>query len=420
MLYRSRLLLVLLVTVQSVSAQAEGDSEASYPEKQPSRQTWEHLVSLPGTIVYAPLWTTFKGVEHLVAFSREYHPIDRVYRVFVTEDGRRGLFPRIGPKHGSGFSFFQKGLWGPQSQLNIGLSGGFRGRRHLQFSLRRLPWFGPRVTTDFSARYRFLTTETFFGLGPDSRRADKSNYGHRYAEAELAVALPLGRDRLELRLGAERNQIEAGRNNRVPSITEKIEYSEASLPGMEQDANLMRATLEWQFDRTNRPFRPSAGRRILLRGGAYAQPDGDDFGFWQVSGDIRQYQHLVFDRIIVLRLGWQITRELGDRRTPFYYLSELGSQETIRGFSRGRFRSDDTVLGSIEYRYPISDGIDALWFADAGRVAPNLFDGLQRDDLQYGYGGGFQHWNSTRIVSNLLLSKSSEQWRLYVGLNRTL
>ncbi|MBT6145604.1 MAG: hypothetical protein HOH74_09255, partial [Gemmatimonadetes bacterium] len=205
MLRRSRLVFLLLMAVQPLSGQTEASNESSnessFPRKQPSRRTWEHLVSLPGTVLYAPLWTTFKGVEHLVAFSREYHPIDRVYRLFVTADGRRGLFPRIGPKHGSGFSFFQKGLWGPQSQLNMGLSGGLRGRRHLQLGLRRLPLFGSRVRTDFSARYRFLTTETFFGLGPDSRRADKSNYGHRYAEAELAVALPLGRDWLGLRLG---------------------------------------------------------------------------------------------------------------------------------------------------------------------------------------------------------------------------
>jgi len=165
-----------------------------------------------------------------VAFTREYDPLDQVYRFFVTHDGRRGLFPRFGPKHGSGFHFFQRGLWGPQSQLSIGLSGGFRGRRHLQLRLRRLPLFGTGVMTEFSARYRFLTTETFFGLGPDSERIDKSSYGHRYTEAEWALALPLGvRDRLGFRLGVERNQIEEGRNNRVPSITEGPEYSETTL-----------------------------------------------------------------------------------------------------------------------------------------------------------------------------------------------
>ena len=417
------LLLLLVMTVQPLAGQTGASDESAYPAKQPSRRPWEHLVSLPGTILYAPFWITFKGVEQLVAFTREYHPIDQVYRFFVTDDGRRGLFPRFGSKHGSGFHFFQKGLWGPQSQLSMSLSGGFRGRRHMQLRLRRLPLFGSRVMTDFSARYRFLTTETFFGLGPGSERVDKSSYGHRYAEAELALALHVrGRDRLGLRLGVERSQIEAGRNNRVPSITERLEYSETTLPGLEEDATLMQVTLEWQHDGTNRPFRPSAGRQILLRGAAYVQPDGDDFGFWQVTGDIKQYRHLVFDRIIVLRLGWKITTDLGDRRTPFYYLSELGSQETIRGFVRGRFRSDDMILGSMEYRYPISDGMDAFWFVDTGRVAPNLFDSLPQDDLQYGYGGGVQLWGSRhdRIATNLVVSKSSEQWRIYFGLNQTL
>ena len=415
------LLLLLIVAVQPLAGQTGVSDESVYPAKQPSRRPWEQLVSLPGTVLYAPFWITFKGVEQLVAFSREYHPIDQVYRFFVTDDGRRGLFPRFDPKHGSGFHFFQKGMWGPRSQLSVGLSGGFRGRRHMQLKFRELPLFGPRVKTDFSVRYRFQTTETFFGLGPDSERVDKSSYGHRYAEAELALALSLGgRHRLGLRLGVERNQIEAGRSDRVPSITEFSEYSETTLPGLEEDALLMQVTLEWQHDGTNRLFRPSAGRRMLLRGGAYVQPAGDDFGFWQVTGDIKQYRHLVFERIIVIRFGWKITTELGDRHTPFYYLSELGSQETIRGFARGRFRSDDMILGSLEYRYPIWDVIDAFWFVDAGRVTPNLFDSLKPEDLQYGYGGGLRHWNSTRVVSNLVVSKSREQWRIYFGLNRTL
>ena len=93
---------------------------------------------------------------------------------------------------------------------DFSLSGGFRGRRHMQLKFRELPLFGPRVKTDFSVRYRFQTTETFFGLGPDSERVDKSSYGHRYAEPELALALsPGGRTRRGPLLACARNELKA-------------------------------------------------------------------------------------------------------------------------------------------------------------------------------------------------------------------
>ena len=99
-------------------------------------------------------------------------------------------------------------------------------------------------------------------------------------------------------------------------------------------------------------------------------------------------------------------------------MSELGHKDTVRGFSRGRFRERDMMLGSAEYHYPLMASLDAVLFLDAGQVSNDIFKTLSSDDFQYGYGGGINIWSRNSLAAQILLGKSKDGFRMYLNLNQ--
>jgi outer membrane protein assembly factor BamA len=177
-----------------------------------------------------------------------------------------------------------------------------------------------------------------------------------------------------------------------------------------------------QLDSKDRPGNPTHGFEASFSGGLYQQVNSDDFGYWKYSADLTRYLHLFYDRILVLRVAAQRMDPLEGRSIPFYDLSELGRKETIRGFSRGRFRDRDMILASAEYRYPIwrnwdEYGIDFLLFADAGQVSPDLFEEASWENFQMGLGFGMRLWDQDGLALKLEAGWSAEEWRIYFVLN---
>ena len=120
----------------------------------------------------------------------------------------------------------------------------------------------------------------------------------------------------------------------------------------------------------------------------------------------------------MLRIAGEIAEPFAGKRIPFYYLSELGEQETIRGFTRGRFRDNDVILSSLEYRYPIWRRFDAGLFVDFGQVSPNVFENISRKDFHTGFGGTLYFWLNERAVVRFIAGRSKERTRLYFSVNK--
>ena len=137
----------------------------------------------------------------------------------------------------------------------------------------------------------------------------------------------------------------------------------------------------------------------------------------QFSADFKRYLHLFYDRVLLIRLGGQITRPVDSREIPFYYLSELGMINTIRGFQRGRFRDRDKFIGSLEYRYPVWNTMDVFLFTDTGQVAKNLFSDVSTKNIEITYGGGLRIWNQNGLVSKIDIGKSKDGIRVTFVLN---
>lgn len=405
--------MLLLMSLQPVLAEPgatsemdgqQPDSAEAWPEKRDGKDTWEKVVSFPGTVIYLPLDLIFEAHKAVIGFFYDRRATLKVKR-------SRGVLPTYADRTGGGVHVFQKDLFSSKSRLTLSLMAGLEQRQTYQLKLEDISLFGDALSSDFLVRYQMLSTEFFFGIGPESREEDESGFAHRQMTAETAHHIGFG-DQISLGViaGLDLNEILDSKDEDDPVITER------DLPGLTEQVEMGRLQIVVSRDSRDRPANPSGGSKASLTAGLFQDFD-DDFRFWQLSADLRYYLHPFYNRILSLRLAGEFNRELADREIPFYYLSELGRQETIRGFSRGRFRGRDMILASVEYHYPVWRMVNAVLFIDVGQVADDVFDDLSRDHFEFGYGGGIQVWGRDRLTMAFFVGKSRDELRFYFNLN---
>jgi hemolysin activation/secretion protein len=74
-------------------------------------------------------------------------------------------------------------------------------------------------------------------------------------------------------------------------------------------------------------------------------------------------------------------------RVPFFMQESLGGPDSLRGFDNFRFRDDNLMLISTEYRWEANPYWELALFYDAGKVFPNRAP-WNLKDLEKGYGFG--------------------------------
>ena len=399
------------------SSLVDSDTTEARPGKIGGRDTWEKVVSPPGDLLYLPFDLIFEGVEASIEFVDENKVIPRFIDFLTCDDGSCGVLPTYASRSGGGVKLFHRGLLTRESYLSLSLTAGLRGRQRYQLRLRGLKPFGWAVSSDYLLRYQLLSDEALFGIGPASDfKDDRSNFAHEQVTGEGRFGVNLGKNAsVNATAGFDINEISKGRDNSPRSNTGS--FTKLTLPGLDEQVRVARLHTSLQHDSRNRPGNPSRGGEELLKAGIFIETGGDEFGFWKLSADLTRYIHLFYNRVLVLRVAGEVTEPLSDREIPFYYLSELGRHEIIRGFTRGRFRDRDMVLGSAEYRYPIwHSGADALLFVDAGKVSEDIFDEFT-DHFHVSYGVGIRVWSRRGLITGLEIGWSADEIRIHFGLN---
>ena len=75
---------------------------------------------------------------------------------------------------------------------------------------------------------------------------------------------------------------------------------------------------------------------------------------------------------------------------PFYYLSQLGGQNILRGYYQGRFRDKNLAALQAEYRLPLFWKLGGVAFANIGQVAARLSH-FTFGNLHYTLGAGLRY-----------------------------
>ncbi len=413
-------LIFAIIWVDLLTAQENDPEKPAKKTVLQPKATWEKAIDLPGDLVFLPVKLLLEISRETLEFIDNSKIIPETIDLITSDDGVRGVRPTYNSRTGAGAYYFHRNLLQEGTRLNLTATSSFDAENQsFEFKQHKFSLAKGLCAAGFFYRYTKLDEESYYGSGPTSTRGDRASYGIRQKllTFEFDVTPDAGLS-LNLTGSYEKTKIRPTHDDEYPSIFEV--YDESSLPGIAEVADLLIWQTELHFIRDDRAGNPTRSTDLLIYGGIFNDVGADRFDFWRSGFDFNKVFHLFYNRTLALRIAAEFTRPFTGKTIPFYYLSEIGRYETIRGFKRGRFHDRDRLLASIEYRYPIWNMCDAYLFADAGKVAYNLATPPPGDNLIAGYGAGIRVYNSGGLVLKTELGFSEDGARYYLTLNKGL
>jgi outer membrane protein assembly factor BamA len=324
-----------------------------------------------------------------------------------------GYGPETGPKAGvkfEGRDLFGRGLYGDVNLL-VALQ-----RQQKGVVTVGDPEVGPFMLFGTLAWYDDPSVE-FFGLGNNTVGPDPlSNHELRRARAGFTVGYRILRRFAVVMSGFWRDTNVANGSNDTPS-TQRFA---PNLPGVHgAQSNYLSAALV--YNSRDELVRPTKGWEMIIK---YLSADHALFN----RGT--DYQKLIFDVSYIHPLIWrrQVIAIHGntevmfgdDEDIPFFELSSLGGDDTMRGYFPQRFLGKGSALFNVEYRLKLVDfnfrklwdvTIDGVGFGDVGRVYAGAHDFTHHpfDHVRYSYGGGLRIGLSSGLVARIDAGFSPEE-----------
>ena len=303
-----------------------------------------------------------------------------------------GLYPKFGSiTAGSGFSI------GPGYRKTNRLGGAVDFSTFAMASFKKywlvdgrvqLPrLLDERLAVDLHAQAFDFPEELFFGLGPDSARADLVTYGLENTIVGGSVAARPA-SWLTVRGGAD------FMDPRIQSLDEDdaigSRFDRSTAPGLATQPNFMRYEAGVDVNVSDPPNNAREGGRYLFTYQRFDDLNDNLYSFQRAEVDLRQYISLLRNRrILALRGLVSMSDADAGAQVPFYYQRSLGGPDDLRGFHRSRFRDTHALLLQAEYRWEIFTAVDGAIFYDTGKVASRRED-LNLRDLESDYGIGFR------------------------------
>ena len=321
-----------------------------------------------------------------------------------------GDFPAgAGTKVGVGFSH----TLGPDSnrpnRLGFDTVAAYSTRGYMRvgagFAVRRVG--GAPLDLRVRAQYYEFPQEDFFGFGRGSRIGDRTNYLLESREVGLDLQWKPAR-LLDIGGGVSfiSPSVGPGTDRRFAS-TEKL-FDVKALPGFAAQPDFVRGDVSVAIDWRDNPRHPHAGGRYGVQLSDFRDQDLDAYSFHRFAIDFQQYVPLASrQRIVALRAAAVLTDAGAGQQVPFYYQPTLGGSQALRGFREFRFRDQNSVLLTAEYRWEAAWLLDGALFVDAGTVAARRTD-LSLRDLDVSYGVGFRVHSNDAFVARLDLAFSRE------------
>ncbi|WP_177503782.1 BamA/OMP85 family outer membrane protein [Anaerosinus sp.] len=135
-------------------------------------------------------------------------------------------------------------------------------------------------------------------------------------------------------------------------------------------------------DTRDNVYNPTDGARASLQA-EFAGWLGGDFDYNKYTFEDRHYFKVGRNHVIATR-G---TIGLADGSMPESALFSVGGQSTLRGYEDRQFEGKYMLLGSVEYRFPVVNKIQAAVFTDFGGAWENKYD---FSDMHASVGVGIQ------------------------------
>jgi outer membrane protein assembly factor BamA len=273
-----------------------------------------------------------------------------------------------------------------------------------------------RLRTGFL--HRDLAQEDFFGIGLESHSFDRTDY--RLSETAVGSDLDFAlTPTLGLRVGGDLRQVAAGsgENRLLPSP--ELLFTPAVLAGYGESFTYATFGASLFWDTRDVPAYPRRGSLIQADLRQFVGLGAGDPGFRRFGIELQNALPLPgHDHGLVARFRADWLDHGRDTALPFFFSRGLGGSHSLRGFPLNRFRGEDLVLATVEYRSAILPGkLDAVVFWDTGG-AYRSFSEFSPGGLVHSFGAGIRVLRHDRVILRLEVARGSEGTRFLVSFSR--
>lgn len=332
-----------------------------------------------------------------------------------------GWYPRLGGMtRGGGFAIgpgYRTHVAGGRLFADLSAGMSVKGYKSADVNVRWLQAFNDRVElwTDF--RYEDFPQEDFFGLGLESSEAARTSYDFDSAEFLVrGVVTPIAWARVGASVGIMRPDIGPGTDKQFPSIEQL--FTDAGAPGLLDQPDFLHTTFFGEIDYRDVRGNPRSGGFHRVSFGLWDDVTLEEFDFKRFDMVLTQYVPVGAARRHVLtgRLGTAYVNNETGERVPFYFLAYVGGVDTIRSFREFRFKDENALWMTAEYRWIPITWVSLAAFVDAGEVTPNWGD-VDFRGMKTGYGFGVRVHSDKQTFARLDFGTGGgEGWQIFVKL----
>lgn len=262
-------------------------------------------------------------------------------------------------------------------------------------------------------RHSRFNRENFFGLGRDSGRFDRSNFRLEETSFEGASGYQINsRLSVTFRGGLVRFDVGPGNDGSLADTT--AAFTDGEAPGLDRQPDFLRlqGALVWDF--RDKPGNPHRGGLLGISFSRLREVSAREFRFNRFTADSRYYLPLgSSQRLLAARFFTTVDRADKESRVPFYLQQTLGGGQALRGFREMRFRDENLIYLSAEYRWEAAVFLELAVFYDAGKVVSRRADyGLT--GLEKSSGFGIRLKSPYSVFLRLEVSRGREGTRAYL------
>jgi len=376
----------------------------------------EHAILAPFYIVTYPIFLTTRGLKEGLVFLDERGLLPRTGAALPIRIGRVAAGPALSyggrAGFGAGGTIVVLGDREPADWIKLRYLATVNGMHRASAGLRA-PW-GREGKLEIGGGYRIERNARFYGLGPSSRKADRSYFTEEQHWAGAGYRRALGGP-----LAAEWSAIYTSIATRGPRPEDGpdlgVTFAAASPPGYGARSEGVLHGLLLRLDTTKETGRPGSGVLAQAQAG-YFDPTGKPGGaFWRYSGEAGAFMPLWFtDRTLALRGAVSWIEAPGNGTVPFTRLVTNYSGKSLRGYGDYRWRDRGLLDLTAEYRWPVwaldrahGTGVDAYAFVNSGQVFGEWRQVASRL-LRTSWGGGFRAITEKGFGGRLEIARSSE------------
>ena len=388
---------------------SNSDSNPNYTPYTSNRTAFGHILAFPS---YLFEWST-KPLEWTLKVTEIKLP-----QLLQGERGDYGVFPLIELGGDTGYSYglllFHNRPFHPNHSARIEALFSSSDYNDIDFEYKIDRFLSKKGRLDIDAAFANRPDRTFL-FGNDASFDDRSFYDRQDIEAALSYSYSLTNNTV-MRINTDYLRREINRSDRLNN--ENVPVFPENLLGKQ---SLLSTGLLFAVDNARGVPRINRGNRLIADIQWSRSLTDDQFHYINYTAEWNQFIPLPFlpdDRRLALKGELRKAESLGDKQIPFFDTPSLGSSRDLRGFSTNRFRDTGSLLFTLEYRYPLWDFSDVVFFVDEGQVF-NQYSDIGIDDFHTSYGFGFHLISSKGFAfrSEFAFSRETSRFILLISPN---